>query len=90
MKSQQKTTTTITDHSTVLEPSIVLPKLSMWIGRAVRAHAKSKNTALPLEQRHFHDGRVEAYLQMVADICNVEVRQIRFEVLGSEYRGKHR
>lgn len=52
------------------------------IGRAIRAHAESRNDNLPKDQQTFHAGRREAYLQMVALICDSEVRDIRADVLG--------
>ena len=52
------------------------------MGRANRAHAESQNMGLPKDQRDFHAGRREAYLQMVALIAGSEVREIRADVLG--------
>jgi hypothetical protein len=57
--------------------------LATVIGRAMRADADSEDMTLPKSQRHFHAGRREAYLQMVAMITGSDVKDIRPGVLGS-------
>lgn len=53
------------------------------IGRAMRANENSLNDSLPKDQRTFHAGRREAYLQNIALIAGEEVKDIRSGVLGS-------
>lgn len=62
----------------------VMEILTSNIGRAVRAHKKSKDNTLPKSQKDFHAGRREAYLQIIAQINGCEVKEIRKTVLGSE------
>lgn len=62
----------------------IMEILTSNIGRAVRAHAKSNDATLPKSQRHFHAGRREVYLQIIAQINGVDVKEIRKTVLGSE------
>lgn len=58
--------------------------LATVIGRAMRADNESENMDLPKSQRHFHAGRREAYLQMVALVTGAPVKDIRPGVLGSK------
>lgn len=62
----------------------VLEILATTIGRAIRADVKSKDEYLPKDQRDFHAGRREVYLQTVALIMDKEVKDIRKVVLGSK------
>lgn len=55
----------------------VMEILIVNIARAVRAHLKSQDEKLPKDQRDFHAGRREAYMQDVAMIAQVEVKEVR-------------
>lgn len=58
--------------------------IAIMTGRAMRAHARSVDTQLPKSQRDFHAGRREAYLQAIAVISEVDVKDIREGVLGTK------
>lgn len=58
------------------------------IARAMRAHAESQNEALPKSQRDFHAGRRESYLQNVAMIAGLEVKDIRNFVISEKVPAK--
>lgn len=62
----------------------VLEILSTAIGRAIRADIKSKDESLPKDQRTFHAGRRESYLQTVALVMGKEVKDIRKPVIGTK------
>lgn len=47
------------------------------VARAIRAFARSEDMTLPLEQRHFHKGRFEAYIQTVASLADDTVSNVR-------------
>lgn len=59
-----------------------LQMLVRYSGRTQRADMDSQDMSLPKNQRNFHAGRREAYLQMMADIAEVTVREMRETVLG--------
>ena len=56
------------------------------MGRAIRADVRSKDLSIPVSQRDFHAGRREAYLQNVAQICGLEVKDIRESVLSQSLK----
>ena len=62
----------------------VMEILTTMIGRAQRAYDRSRDMELPKDQRTFHRGRYEAYLQTIALINGKEVKDIRPLVLGVE------
>lgn len=64
----------------------VMEILATVTGRAMRADAESLDYDLPKDQRTFHAGRREAYLQMIALICGTDVKSIRSGVLGTKAR----
>lgn len=73
----------------------VMSILTTLIGRAQRADSEAENPLLPKDQRTFHRGRSEAYLQMIALINGVEVKDVRPLVFGvrataKAKAGKHR
>lgn len=61
----------------------VMEILATVTGRAMRADTSSKDDDLPKDQRTFHAGRREAYLQMIALICGTDVKSIRPGVIGT-------
>jgi hypothetical protein len=60
-----------------------LELVATLVGRAQRADARSVDLSLPKNQRDFHAGRREAYLQCVALLADSKVKNIRDGVLGS-------
>lgn len=64
----------------------LLEVMTTTIGRAMRADARSRDHGLPKDQRDFHAGRREAYLQVIALINGSEVKSIRAGVLGTGNR----
>ena len=52
-------------------------------GMTMRADADSRNSNLPKDQRTFHAGRREGCLKMLALLTGHEVKDIRFQVLGT-------
>lgn len=56
------------------------------MGRAIRADVRSKDMSLPQSQRDFHAGRREAYLQNIAQICGLQVKDIRESVLSESHQ----
>jgi len=55
----------------------IMEMLIINIARAIRAHIRSQDEALPKDQRDFHAGRREGYLQEIAMIANLEVKVVR-------------